>query len=74
MQRIVDEVEKKKNEYRRGAADRAREALEDLRKHDPAGFATVLTEFRRSGSTAATTLLDLRRDADRVVCVRQPRW
>jgi len=55
LQRIVDEVEKKKTEYRRNAADRAREALEDLRTHDPAGFAAVLTEFQRGGSPAAKT-------------------
>jgi len=74
LQKIVDEVEKKKTEYRRNAADRAREALEDLRKHDPAGFAAVLTEFQRGGSPAEQAPADLRRGTDRVACKRLPRW
>ena len=53
LQKIVDEVEKKKLEYQRNAADRARKALEDLREHDPAVFASVLSEFRPGGSHAA---------------------
>ena len=54
LQTIVDEVDRKKDEYQRNAADRARKALKDLRKHDPAGFATVLAEFRPGGSNAAS--------------------
>jgi hypothetical protein len=53
LQKIVTEVDKKKDEYQHNAAARARKALEDLQKHDPAAFATVLSEFRPGGSDPA---------------------
>jgi len=52
LQKIVDKVDKKKDEYQRNDADRARKALKDLQKHDPAAFAAVLSEFRPSASDA----------------------
>jgi hypothetical protein len=50
LTKIVVEIEKKKDEYQRNAAYRARKALEDLQEHDPAALATVLSEFRGESS------------------------
>ena len=49
LKKMVVEIEKKKDEYQRNAADRARKALEDLQEHDPAALAMVLSEFRGDG-------------------------
>jgi len=54
LKKIVVEIEQKKDEYQRNAADRARKALEDLQEHDPAALARVLSEFRTDGPGGAT--------------------
>jgi len=47
---ICREVQAKKDAYRLGAAERAREALQELADSDPAGLAGVLAEFAADGS------------------------
>jgi|SRR5690349_9608467 hypothetical protein len=43
---INQAIQQEKQEYDRGVRDRARRALTDLQKQDPAGLAAVLGEFR----------------------------
>lgn len=46
LEQISRDVEAAKDEFRRGAQDRARRALADLKEHDPAALGELLTEFR----------------------------
>jgi len=49
LREICQEIEAKKDEYRRGALDRARAALTELGENDAAGLAGLLAEFGRKG-------------------------
>ena len=49
LREICQEIEAKKDEYRRGALDRARAALTELGENDAAGLAFLLVEFDRKG-------------------------
>ncbi len=49
LREICQEIETKKDEYRRGALDRARAALTELGENDAAGLADLLAEFGRKG-------------------------
>lgn len=46
LQQISQDVREKKEAFRKGAGDRARKALADLREHDPGALAELLAEFR----------------------------
>jgi hypothetical protein len=45
LREICAEIETKKDEYRRGAADRARKSLAELAAADPDGLVKLLAEF-----------------------------
>jgi hypothetical protein len=47
LREICQEIEAKKDDYRRGAHDRARAALTELGENDAAGLAELLAEFGR---------------------------
>jgi len=46
LEQICRDVQAKKDEFRRGAQDRARRALADLKEHDPDALGELLGEFR----------------------------
>ncbi len=51
LREICAEIETKKDEYRLGALDRARNSLAELAEADPAGLAELLAEFGAKGPT-----------------------
>lgn len=52
LREICQEVQAAKDEYRTGVRDRARRALDDLKKNDPDALGPLLDEYRTADRTA----------------------
>ncbi len=49
LREICDGIQAKKDEFRKGAHDRARRALDDLKETDPDALARLLADYRIEG-------------------------